>query len=129
MVGVAVEPTADAFGALAEGRWGDARAAFEAALAGRETAEACFGLAMALWWLGENHACVEWCSRSYALFRESGEVEGAAQCAVWLAITYKANFANFAAAQRLDQPGGAAARAVGSRGRCMDGCGLPAATG
>ena len=34
----------------------------------------------------------------YKLFRQSGDVEHAAQCAVWLAITYKANFANFAAA-------------------------------
>ena len=98
MVGVAVESTADAYGALAEGRWVDARVAFEAALAGGETAEACFGLAMALWWLGESRACVAWCGRAYALFRESGEVESAARCAVWLAITYKANFANLAAA-------------------------------
>ncbi|HZA87011.1 MAG TPA: LuxR C-terminal-related transcriptional regulator [Acidimicrobiales bacterium] len=93
-----LEPTAGAFGALAEGRWRDARTTFEAALAAGETAEACFGLAMALWWQGENHACVERCSRAYALFRESGDVQSAAQCAVWLAITYKANFANFAAA-------------------------------
>lgn len=98
MVVVAVESPADGFAALAEGRWGDARARFEAALAGGETAEGCFGLAMALWWLGENHACVERCSRAYALFREAGDVPGAARCAVWLAITYKANFANFPAA-------------------------------
>ena len=32
------------------------------------------------------------------LFRRSGDVEAAARCAVWLAITYKANFANFSAA-------------------------------
>jgi hypothetical protein len=32
------------------------------------------------------------------LYRASGDVEGAARCAVWLAITYKSNFANFAAA-------------------------------
>jgi DNA-binding CsgD family transcriptional regulator/uncharacterized protein HemY len=92
------EPIADAFGALAEGRWADARGGFEQTLANGETAEACLGLAMALWWLGENHASVERCSRAFALFRAAGEVEGAAQCAVWLAITYKANFANFAAA-------------------------------
>lgn len=98
MVGVSVESTADGFGALAEGRWSDARTAFEAALVGGETAEACFGLAMGLWWLGENHACVQRCSRAYALFQEAGDVQGAAQCAVWLAITYKSNFANFAAA-------------------------------
>src|SRR5687767_11524620 len=98
MEDVTVEPIADAFGALAEGRWDDARAAFEASFVGGETAEACFGLAMSLWWLGENHACVERCSHAYALFRESGNVPGAARCAVWLAITYKANFANFSAA-------------------------------
>ncbi len=92
------ELTAEALGALAEGRWADARVDFERALEGRETAEACFGLAMALWWLGENHACVEGCSRAYALFRAAGQVESAAQCALWLAITYKANFANFPAA-------------------------------
>jgi len=98
MVGMTAEPTADGFSALAEGRWSDGRAAFEAALTGGEIAEATFGLAMALWWLGESRACVERCSRAYALFREAGDVQSAAQCAVWLAITYKANFANFAAA-------------------------------
>ena len=96
----AEEPFADGFAALAEGRWEQARSAFEAVLAGgeAETAGACFGLAMALWWLGENRACVDRCSRAYALFRASGDIEGAARCAVWLAITYKANFGNFAAA-------------------------------
>jgi tetratricopeptide (TPR) repeat protein len=96
----AEEPFADGFAALAEGRWEQARSAFEAVLTDgeTETAEACFGLAMALWWLGENHACVDRCSRAYALFRASGEVGGAARCAVWLAIIYKSNFANFAAA-------------------------------
>jgi len=93
-------PVADGPAALAEGRWEEARVAFEAALTRgeAETGQACFGLAMALWWLGENHACVDRYSRAYALFRASGDVEGAAHCAVWLAITYKANFANFAAA-------------------------------
>jgi len=93
-------PVADGPAALAEGRWEEARAAFEAALARgeAETGQACFGLAMAQWWLGENHACVDRYRRAYALFRASGDIEGAARCAVWLAITYKSNFANFAAA-------------------------------
>jgi DNA-binding CsgD family transcriptional regulator len=38
------------------------------------------------------------CTRAYSLFRAGGVVTGAVQCAVWLAITYKANFANAAAA-------------------------------
>lgn len=92
------EPLAGGHAALAEGRWDEARAAFEASLAGGETAEACFGLAAAQWWLGEDHACVATCARAYTLFRRSGDVTGAVRCAVWLAITYKANFANHAAA-------------------------------
>ena len=66
---------------------------------------------MAAWWSGENQASVESCAQAYALHREADDVEGAAQCAVWLAITYKANFGNFAAAngwigraQRLLEP-------------------------
>jgi ATP/maltotriose-dependent transcriptional regulator MalT len=85
--------------ALAEGRWVEARSAFEAVLAVDDACgEACFGLAGALWWLGENHASVAQCSRAYALLRAAGDVAGAVQCAIWLGITYKANFANFAAA-------------------------------
>ena len=38
------------------------------------------------------------CTAAYSLFRRSGDVDGAVECALWLAITYKANFANFAAA-------------------------------
>jgi DNA-binding CsgD family transcriptional regulator len=48
--------------------------------------------------LGENHESVTRCARAYSLFRQAGEVPSAVQCAVWLGITYKANFANFAAA-------------------------------
>lgn len=98
MIGVIPEPTAEAFAALAEGRWAEARAAFEAALTSGEAADGRLGLATALWWLGENHASVEQCTRAYTLFRDAGDARGAAQCAIWLAITYKANFGNFAAA-------------------------------
>ncbi len=107
------EPLATGHAALAAGRWAEARTAFEAALAHEQTAQeqtaqdktaqeesaqACFGLAAALWWLGENQASVSRCTRAYSLFRRVGEVGSAVQCAVWLSITYKANFANFAAA-------------------------------
>ena len=84
--------------ALEAGRWEEARAAFEASLAIGETPAACLGLASALWWLGDNHASVAHATRAYALFRRDDDVEGAVQSAVWLGITYKANFANFAAA-------------------------------
>ena len=84
--------------ALEAGRWADARAVFESFLAAGESAEACLGLATALWWLGDSSASVGHASRAYVLFREASNIEGAVQCAVWLGITYKANFANFAAA-------------------------------
>ena len=68
-------------------------------MADGETAEACFGLAVGAVVAGREprvrravHAGPTRCSG------ESGDDAGAAQCAVWLAITYKANFANFAAA-------------------------------
>jgi hypothetical protein len=51
-----------------------------------------------LWWLGDNHGSVAHCTRAYSLFRRSGETADAVQCALWLGIVYKANFANFVAA-------------------------------
>ena len=53
------EALARGYSALDAGRWAEAKAVSEAAPAETETAEGSFGLAAALWWLGENHACVE----------------------------------------------------------------------
>src|SRR5262245_6899503 len=83
---------------MQRGQWREARSAFEAALAHAETATARFGLATAAWWLGENESSVEECTRAYTLFRKEGDATAAVECAVWLSITYKANFANFVAA-------------------------------
>ncbi len=91
-------PLAAGGAALEAGRWEEARTSFEAALAESESAEAFLGLASARWWLGDNEGSVAACTRAYALFRQASEVEGAVQCALWLGITYKANFSNFAAA-------------------------------
>ena len=71
---------------------------FENALAEAETPAAYYGLANAQWWLGQNRESVAACTRAYALFRAADDLVGAVQCAVWLCITYKANFANFSAA-------------------------------
>jgi tetratricopeptide (TPR) repeat protein len=84
--------------ALAAGRWVEARDAFAETLAAGDSAEARFGLATAMWWLGENLESVEQCTAAYSLFRRAGDVDGAVGCALWLGITYKANFANFPAA-------------------------------
>ena len=98
MLAMAADPATVATADLAAGRWQQARAGFEAAVAQHETAEARFGLAMALWWLGENQASVAECARAFTLYRRSGELAEAARCAVWLSITFQANFANQAAA-------------------------------
>ena len=84
--------------ALTGGRWSEARQAFEASIAEGDTAHARFGLATALWWLGDNTGSVAECTKAYSLFRQSDDVDGAVESALWLAIAYKANFANFAAA-------------------------------
>jgi len=95
--------SATAFAALVEGRWREARSDFERVQAHGETAEECFGLGVSLRWLGENHARVDRCSRAYALVRQSGDGASAAQCAEWLAITYKANFGQPRGRQCLDR--------------------------
>ena len=86
------------YAALEVGRWIEARDAFDAALRDHETASAAFGLAAALWWLGESQASVDSSTRAYALFRRADDIEGAVRSATWLCITYKSNFGNFAAA-------------------------------
>ncbi len=68
------------------------------AIADDDSADARFGLATALWWLGDNRGSVEQATRAYAMFRRSGDVLRAVECALSLAITYKANFANTAVA-------------------------------
>jgi DNA-binding CsgD family transcriptional regulator len=103
--------------ALAAGRWARAREAFEAALveAGAGAAGAWLGLAVARWWEGENRGSVDACTRAYARFRRDGDVAGAVRCAVWLAITHKANFGEFAPAEGW----------LGRADRLLAGAGLP----
>src|SRR5262249_14346905 len=92
------EQLAAAQAALAGGRWAEARAAFEAALGEDDSADGRLGPSDAPWWLGENRASVERGPAAYARYRQAGDVAGAATAAVWLALTYKADFGNFAAA-------------------------------
>ena len=70
------------------GRWQQARAGFEAAVAQHETADARFGLAMALWWLGESQGSVAEGARAFTLYRRGGDLADAVRCAVWLSITF-----------------------------------------
>ncbi|HEY5858301.1 MAG TPA: helix-turn-helix transcriptional regulator [Aldersonia sp.] len=86
------DPLEVGLAALAEGRWSDACDAL--ALVTDDDPRALAGWASALWWLGDNDASIERWTRAYTRFRQAGDDESAAHCAVSLAIVYKANYAN-----------------------------------
>ena len=83
--------------ALADGRWADARAAFEAALAEEESPEALDGLGESLWWLGDPLSSLTHRERAYVGFRRAGDPVRAARAALAVCITYGVNFGNGAA--------------------------------
>ena len=64
--------------ALEAGRWQEARAAFAAALAEKETPEALDGMGVALWWLGETRASIAHTERAYTEFRRASDAVPAA---------------------------------------------------
>jgi DNA-binding CsgD family transcriptional regulator len=83
-----------AMGALQDGRWEEARLAFEAVLAEQELPEAHVGLAEALWWLGDRAAMMEHYEQAYAGFRRRPDPASAAGIALLLSlylIRYEAN--------------------------------------
>ena len=84
--------------ALEAGRWQEARAAFAAALAEKETPEALDGMGVALWWLGETRASIAHTERAYAEFRRASDAVPAATAAMSLCVTWISNFDNHAAA-------------------------------
>jgi DNA-binding CsgD family transcriptional regulator len=84
--------------ALEAGRWEEARAAFAAALAEKETPEALDGMGVALWWLGETRASIAHTERAYAEFRRASDAVAAAVAAMSLCVTWISNFDNHAAA-------------------------------
>jgi DNA-binding CsgD family transcriptional regulator len=71
--------------ALAGADWDGARVLFLKALEGEETPEALEGLGRAYWWLDEADALREARERAYRLYRERGDVRGAARVALDLA--------------------------------------------
>ncbi len=83
--------------ALREGRWEQARAAFEAALAVRESPEVLDGLGEALWWLGEPQAAIEFRERAFAGFRRADDRIRAATTSLAVCVSYWVNFGNDAA--------------------------------
>ena len=74
--------------ALDEGRWGDAREAFEAAVAVDETPDALEGLAWAARWLDDGATALAARERAYALYLERGDVGAAGRAALWLSVEH-----------------------------------------
>jgi LuxR family maltose regulon positive regulatory protein len=84
--GIASRPVDAGWAALAEGRWGDARARFDEALGDEETPEALEGLSWAAWWLDDAETVFAAREGAYRLYRRSGVAAGAARMATWLAV-------------------------------------------
>ena len=87
------------FGAMAAGDWRGARDAFSAVLAVAEVPEALFGLANALFWLGDMGGTIANCERAYAAFRRRGDPMFAAGAALSLVGYNKGYLGNTAAAR------------------------------
>jgi len=81
----------DGLAALEQGRWSRA---CDVLATLPDDPRALAGWASALWWLGENDASVERWTCAYTGFRRTGDDANAAQCAISLAIVYKANYAD-----------------------------------
>ena len=84
---------------LQEGRWADARAAFETVLAQDETPEALAGMAIALLWHSEINESIQYNQRAYTAFRARGDEVSAAFAALTISIVYNCYLGNLAAAQ------------------------------
>ena len=90
---------AEGFAALEAGRWADARAAFEEAVAGTGSPRALAGLGDALFFLGDVSGGVRRRERAYAASRRAGNVPEAVDSAVWLCLVYGMSLGNEAAAR------------------------------
>ena len=87
------------FQAMATGDWRGARDAFSAVLAVAEVPEALFGLANALFWLGDLAGTIASCEKAYAGFRRRGDPMFAAGAALSLVGYNKGYLGNTAAAR------------------------------
>jgi tetratricopeptide (TPR) repeat protein len=85
--------------ALKAGRWKEARDGFEAALEIEESGGALFGLALAVWWLGDPSNSIPLWERAFGMFRREGDHENAFFTAMYLCLGYDMTFANFSASR------------------------------
>jgi DNA-binding CsgD family transcriptional regulator len=84
---------------MATGEWRGARDAFSAVLEVAEVPEALFGLASALFWLGDIAGTIAYCEKAYAGFRRRGDLMFAAGAALSLVGYNKGYLGNTAAAR------------------------------
>jgi DNA-binding CsgD family transcriptional regulator len=87
------------FRAMTAGDWRGARDAFSAVLEVAEVPEALFGLANALFWLGDLTGTIANCEKAYAGFRRRGNAMFAAGAALSLVGYNKGYLGNTAAAR------------------------------
>jgi len=82
-----VAEESDGWAQLREGRWDDALAFFERAVAAGAAPEpeAFEGLSWAAWWLDRSEVLFDARERAYRLYRKRGDAAGAARMATWLA--------------------------------------------
>jgi DNA-binding CsgD family transcriptional regulator len=92
------EALADGWELLRAGRWTQARAAFEAALAERETPATLDGLARSRWWLSDVAGAIEAWERAYGAYRREGDDAVAARVTLFLSKEYRDTLGNHAAA-------------------------------
>ena len=83
------DPIAAGEEALAAGRWEEAKARFEAALAGRESGRALDGLGLAGWWLADEALTLDARERAYRAYRSEDEPAAAGLVAAWLAADFR----------------------------------------
>jgi LuxR family transcriptional regulator, maltose regulon positive regulatory protein len=74
--------------ALSRGGWEEARAAFGQALERSDSAEAWEGLSWAASWLEDGAGAIRAREHAYRLYREAGDLRGAARMAIWLGDAY-----------------------------------------
>jgi LuxR family transcriptional regulator, maltose regulon positive regulatory protein len=82
------DPVTVGWDALRSGEWQRARACFEEALAGSESAEVWEGLGWSAYCLDDDRLTLEARERAYRLYREQGDDQSAARVAAWLAADW-----------------------------------------
>jgi DNA-binding NarL/FixJ family response regulator len=75
--------------AFARSDWQAARGHFERAVDAEPSGEALDRLGQAVWWLGEEDAAIELRTKAFAAYRRGGDVDAAANVAIYLASEYR----------------------------------------